>query len=101
MRVYQRNGSWWYDFTHKGRRYRQRAGEAATKDQAERLGIKRERELIDAEIYGTKPEAVKFADFADEFWRTDCAQKRSQERDRGILEMFKVHRRGRDLDRGR
>jgi hypothetical protein len=51
----------------------------------------------DGAIYGPKPEAVTFADFAGEFLRVDSPQKRSKDRDEAILGIFKALWKGRLL----
>ncbi len=99
-RLYQREGStgWHYDFRFKGRRYRGWAGPNSTKDQAEKLMVKRQRELIDGEIYPKRPEPVAFAAFADDFLETDSPTKRSKDRDRSILATLKAEWKGLNLD---
>src|SRR2546425_1597734 len=49
------------------------------------------REVQRERIYDKPPEVVPFADFADDFLETDSPKKKSKDRNRSTLAMFKVH----------
>ena len=97
-----RNGTWWIYFRRDKRRYRESTripvGTRENRHLAEDALAKRMREVADGAINGVKVKAVTFADFADDFLRTDSPQKKSKRRDRGILDMFKAIWKGENLD---
>jgi integrase len=92
--VYERNGGWYVYFRWKGRRYRELAGTAVNKGDAEQFMAKRMREVQSEAIYDKPPEPLAFSAFADDFVRTDCPDKKSQDRTQGVLEMLKVEWKG-------
>jgi integrase len=94
---YDRAG-WYIYFRWRGKRYREFAGDAVTKQDAEQYLAKRMREVQREEIYDKKPEAVSFAAFAEDFLKTDSPRKKSKDRDRSMLATFKVHWKGLNLD---
>jgi len=98
-RIYERKGEgrdgfsregWYIDFRWKGRRYREWAGDAVTKSDAEQFLAKRMREVQREQIYDKTREPVGFATYAAEFLKTDSPTKRSKDRDETIVEMLKV-----------
>ncbi len=95
--VYERNGGWYVYFRWKGRRYRELAGTALSKGDAEQFMAKRMREVQAEAIYDKPPEPIAFGDFADDFLKTDCPDKKSQERTEGVIEMLKLQWKGRAL----
>ncbi len=93
--VYQRadrGKAWYVEFRWRGKRYRECAGPAEMKkSDAEQYLAKRKVEVAQEQIYGPKPEApVLFGTFADDFLKTDSPDKRSKDRDEGVIEMLKV-----------
>ena len=93
-RIYERHDEgrpgWYIDFRWKGRRYREWAGDAVTKGDAEQFLAKRMREVQRGDIYDKAPEPKAFAEFAKEFLKLDAPKKRSKDRDATIVEMLKV-----------
>ena len=100
--VFERGGTWWLYFRRDGKRYREstgvQVGTREDKQLAEDQLAKRQREVAEGQINGVKVKAVTFADFADDFLRTDSPEKKSKDRDRGILDTFKALWRGENLD---
>ena len=89
-RVYQRENTWYIDFRMNGRRYRETAGQAASKDDAMQVMADRRKAVREGIIYGAPPERVTFESFADRYYRTECAHKLSAERDKIVLDMLKA-----------
>src|SRR6266446_581270 len=84
--------TWYWEFGSAKRRY---GGTAPSFDLAvDAMAIKR-KAVIEERIYGPRPAApaapapIPFAEFADYYHRTCCAQKRSSARDKSILAFFK------------
>ena len=98
-RIYKRPGreGWSIDFWWKGKRYREFAGSVITKQDAEQFLAKRMREVQRTGIYDKPIEPVAFSDFAADFLKTDCQDKRSKDRDKGILELLKEQWKGLNL----
>ncbi len=95
--VYQRNGGWYVSFRWRGQRIRELAGKEITKQDAEQYMAKRMREVQRQDIYEKKLKPVTFAAFADYFLLTDSPGKKWGDRDRTILEMFKLRWKGLNL----
>jgi len=91
-------GTWAYDFTRRGRRYRR--GGFLTKAQAEAALARKKTRLMDEELGLVKPAAedVTFADFADQFLTLYCKpNKRSWQQDEFVLENLKAFFKGETL----
>jgi integrase len=95
-RPYRRKGlngrllpTWYWEFRSAKRRYR---GTAPSFDLAvDAMALKR-KAVIEERIYGpppAAPETISFGEFADNYFRTCCAQKKSSKRDKGILAFLK------------
>jgi integrase len=96
--LYRRSGIWQYCFTHGAKRYRGSCGKGADYKAAKRLLEKRQREVANAAIDGPQPDRVSFAAFAEDFLATDSPQKKSKDRDRIALDVFRSHWPGIRLD---
>jgi integrase len=94
-----RDGAWYVDFTHRGKRIRQFAG--YTKEQARNTLAKFRLDRLDEKLGFKKPgsgEPIPFETFADEFLETYCKQnKRSWARDELSLKTLKKFFRGETL----
>lgn len=102
MAIYDTKGKrgrrWHYAFRHGGQRYKGSAGTKGTEGDAKNLEAKRRREVIDELITGPRPERVTFSAFANDYFKLACEQKRSAGRDEAIIEMLKIHWKGKMLD---
>ncbi len=84
--------TWYWEFRVAGRRY---CGSAPSFDLVvDAMALKKEA-VIRERIYGPPPAApaaptpVPFAEFADDYFRTCCAQKKPSKRDKSILAFLK------------
>ncbi|MGH9867922.1 MAG: tyrosine-type recombinase/integrase [Candidatus Polarisedimenticolia bacterium] len=93
-----RGGAWYMQFRRNGRRFHGFVGPAtmSRKDAEDILANKRIQVRKD-EVYGPPPEPepeVLFADFADDFLKTDSPDKKSKARDQQVIDMLKVEWKG-------
>lgn len=91
-----RGGAWYAEFRRNGRRYREYAGPPEMKkSDAEQFLANRKVAVAKERIDGPKPEPpASFADFADDFLKTDSPEKKSKARDESVVEMLKVEWKG-------
>jgi integrase len=99
-RVHKRTDreGWFIDFAWQGKRYREFAGDAIKKADAEQFLAKRMREVQSGKIYDAKPGVTMFTDFANIFFGMDAPDKKSKDRDASIVKMLKAEWKGLTLD---
>jgi len=88
MRVYQRSGSWYIDFSHDGVRTRKKIG---SKKDAENALSAIKVDILRGEYRFQKSVKKKFDKFADEYLEYAKANKRSWSREEIILNHLKSH----------